>query len=187
MSRKADARSAGADAESPDATAPAGEPASNPSDSPPPSPGQRPKVVRQYGQPAGPPPPSDNNRRISKRFDFHSPVALVLLESNGSRRTPLVLTAEDIGSGGLCVRSSFMIHPGSIGAVQMMRAGGTTMTQGVVVRWCHYAGQMKHLIGLKFQTPHPSITPTDFHDEQGRPALLNPRWLRLWGQSDEAA
>lgn len=149
----------------------------------------KPRKAAQYIGAIGPHPshPEDDNRRRRERIGFHSPVALVLIDLNGHCRSPLVLQAEDLAAGGLCLRSASMIHPGTAGAVQMVRSDGGTMIQGVIVRWCRYVGEMKHLIGLEFQQAHPAIGPSHFKDEQGRTVLFDPRWLTLWGQCGNAA
>jgi hypothetical protein len=163
-----------------------------------------PQSASQYAEPIGPTPPtpptppaaagsaSDSppgktNRRRGRRFGFHRPIALILLDPNGLCRSPLVLPAQDLGSGGLCLRSAFMIHPETTGAVQMIRADGSTIIKGVVVRWCRYMGEMMHLVGLAFDAIPPVIYEADFLDEHGRSVLFDPRWLALWGQDEEAA
>lgn len=118
----------------------------------------------------------EDNRRSAPRFRYGGWCALVLLESTGIRRPPTVLQAVDLSAGGLALRSPWMAHTGTIGAVQMLKADGTTTIRGVRVQWCKYHSQMEHLLGMKFVPLDLMIKEDDFKDEQGRFVLLDPKY-----------
>lgn len=111
-------------------------------------------------------------RRGAKRHAYDGRVAIVLLSETGSPAPPALLRGRNISAGGLCVISRQMIHPGTVGAVQMVRSDGSSALVGVTVRYCVYVGNMRHFTGLEFMPLPSAITPADFVDQTGHMPLL---------------
>lgn len=117
-----------------------------------------------------------DNRRSAPRHRYSGWCAIVLLEKSGVCREPVVLQAVDLSAGGLALRSPWMAHTGTIGAVQMLKADGSTTVRGVRVQWCRYHGQMEHILGLKFIPLDPRIRERAFQNKKGQCILLDPKY-----------
>jgi hypothetical protein len=113
----------------------------------------------------------EDEKRGEGRFPFESPVVLVLMSFEGDVTQPILVQAVDISHGGLRVRSRHMIHPGALGAVQMMRSNGEVAIIGVQIRHCRYVGGMQHHTGMKFIPVPARFEQSHFMDGQGRPLL----------------
>jgi hypothetical protein len=107
-------------------------------------------------------------RRGAKRHAYDGRVAIVLLSETGSPSAPVILQGRNISAGGLCVISRQMIHPGTVGAVQMVRSDGSAALVGATVRYCVYVGNMRHFTGVEFMPLPSEITAADFVDQDGR-------------------
>ncbi|MHC4948985.1 MAG: PilZ domain-containing protein [Planctomycetota bacterium] len=116
----------------------------------------------------------DTEKRRQERHPYEGLVAIVLLASDGERSRPVVVRAKDISVGGICVVSRQMLHPDSRGAIQMVRSDGTRALVGVQVRFCRYAGAMRHETGMEFTALPEGLTAEDFVDESGQMVVLDP-------------
>jgi len=124
---------------------------------------------------AAPAPELADDRRSKKRHRYEALAALVLLSPRGERSPTMVVKTRDISVGGICVVTRQMIHPGSDGALQLVRSDGRAGLVGVKVRYCRYAGRMEHHSGLEFVSLPEGLSTEDFLDKTGQMPLLDPR------------
>jgi hypothetical protein len=117
--------------------------------------------------PAG---PGERNNREVNRIPYARKVALVPINATGRKGIPIVLTAENISSGGLCVISDRELSVGGRGAILMQKSDGERVLLGGRVVYVNALGEGCFECGLEFEI-RPSIASTgDFQNAAG--ALL---------------
>ena len=114
------------------------------------------------------------DRRAKSRHPYCASVGLMLISPTGYRFAPIVLQARDLSIFGISVISQQMIHPGSDGAVQLVRSDGTIAIVGGVVRHCRYLGGMLHATGIEFGPLPYGLETSEFLDADGRLELFGP-------------
>lgn len=114
------------------------------------------------------------DRRAVRRVPYRAYVALLLVSPMGDRGKPVVCRARNISLHGISVTSRYMIYPGSVGAMQLLRSDGRVALVGVKVKASRYMGSMEHHTGMSF-IPLPSgVAAEEFLDANGRMMLLDP-------------
>jgi hypothetical protein len=118
--------------------------------------------------------PHGGDRRAGERYPYTASVGIVLIAATGERYPPMVVQARNLSAFGISVVSRLMIHPGSGGAVQLVKSDGTAALVGVAVRYCHYLGHRQHATGLEFTRLPPGLKAEEFLDARGRMPLFDP-------------
>ena len=116
----------------------------------------------------------EKERRGRQRVPYEALAALILIDDNGRRSSPLVLPTRDISLTGVSVISRGGIREDSRGAMQLVRSDGRRALVGVIVRYCRYVGDMQHHAGMEFAPLPAGLSADDFLDSQGRLCLLDP-------------
>jgi hypothetical protein len=123
-------------------------------------------------------PSADVEKRNAVRHPFDQLVAVALVSSSQPAAAVQVVRACDLSVSGIGVISRHMMHPGSTGAVHMLKSDGRSALLGVQVRYSRYVGDAGHRTGLQF-TPLPEqINASVFLDRHGRSLLLDPTLRR---------
>ena len=107
-------------------------------------------------------------QRETLRLPFNAQVAYVRITPAGELTVPVLLGAENISVGGLCVRSSEALEVGSRGAVLVSRSDGEPVVLAAKVVHCNEVSNRKFDCGLEFEAALPSVTMRDFHDKDGK-------------------
>ena len=107
--------------------------------------------------PAG---PGERNNREANRIPYAHQVALVPINATGRKGIPIVLTAENISSGGLCVISDRELSVGGRGAILMRKSDGQGVLLGGRVVYVNALGEGCYECGLEFEI-RPSIASLD--------------------------
>jgi hypothetical protein len=110
-------------------------------------------------------------RRSQQRHPFDGRIVMLLLSETGTPLPPIVVHGKNISSGGMCVVSRQMIHPESLGAIQLARTDGRVALIGIQVRYSVYVGNMRHNTGIEFVPLPPTIEANDFLDPDGKSLL----------------
>lgn len=117
---------------------------------------------------------TESDRRLNDRKPYEALVAVVLVQPEGGSSDPIVLRAIDISVGGMGVVSRQMLHPGTRGAVQLVRSNGQRALVGFETRHSRYTGSLRHETGLEFTALPEGLSAEDFMDEKGRLVTLDP-------------
>lgn len=109
----------------------------------------------------------DREHRDATRLPFLRPVALILFKPSGETTRPMIMTADNISSGGLCVIGSRELSVGCRGAVMVAKSGGEPIILGTRVVYANARGLNEFECGLEFEFPPAVISFEDFRDTHG--------------------
>jgi hypothetical protein len=107
--------------------------------------------------PAG---PGERYNREANRIPYAHEVALMPINAAGRKGAPILLTAENISSGGLCVISDRELSVGGRGAILMQKSDGERVMLGGRVVYVNALGEGCFECGLEFEI-RPSIASMD--------------------------
>jgi hypothetical protein len=114
--------------------------------------------------PAG---PGERNNREANRIPYARQVALVPINAAGHKGIPIVLTAENISSGGLCVISDRELSVGGRGAILMQKSDGQRVMLGGRVVYVNALGEGCFECGLEFEIRPSIASMADFDETAG--------------------
>ena len=111
--------------------------------------------------------PDEVERRSMRRGEFEGLLAFVQWTPSGGKSITTVVRCKNISSNGICIVSSYMLHPEREGVLLVQRSNGEHVLLGVRVVYCRYAGNMIHESGVTVIRTPKSFSLDDFRDEHG--------------------
>ncbi|MHC4218030.1 MAG: PilZ domain-containing protein [Planctomycetota bacterium] len=118
--------------------------------------------------------PGERENREATRIPYASYIALMLINSTGRKATPVVLTSENISSGGLCVMSDLELPVGGRGAILLQKSDGDSVLLGARVVYVNAVDTNSFECGLEFEIPPAAASMDDFTDPAGNLPRIGP-------------
>lgn len=107
------------------------------------------------------------DRRAHKRHDFRRDVISVWAGGGRSPHTIATMHAIDISSGGMSFSGRSMVYAGQRGVVRLCLPGRDAIITGVEALHCHYAGDMRYVIGCRFHELPETLRRLRFIEKDG--------------------
>lgn len=118
--------------------------------------------------------PGERSNREANRIPYHRQVAMLPIKAGKKKSPPIILTAENISSGGLCVISDRELSVGGRGAVLMQKSDGESVLLGGRVVYVNALGEGCFECGVEFEMPPSAASMRDFHDAAGYLSWIGP-------------
>lgn len=118
--------------------------------------------------------PGERENREATRIPFVSQVALIQVSSSGRKAFPIMLTSENISSGGLCVIAPLELPVGGRGAILMQKSDGECVLLGARVVYVNPLDDEAFECGLEFEIQPSAIALDDFLDAAGDLPQIGP-------------
>ncbi|MHC4080360.1 MAG: PilZ domain-containing protein [Planctomycetota bacterium] len=118
--------------------------------------------------------PGERENREATRIPFASQVALIQVGASGQKASPIILTSENISSGGLCVIARLELSVGGRGAILMQKSNGECVLLGARIVYVNPLDAETFECGLEFEVQPSSIALDDFHDAAGNLPQIGP-------------
>ena len=114
--------------------------------------------------PAG---PSERENREACRIPYAGTVAMIMIRPTGTTTDPILVTCENISTGGIGVMSAQELPVGSRGGVLIMKSDGESVVIGTRVVHVNDRRPNGFECGIEFETEPSAVTLLDFQDAAG--------------------
>ena len=118
--------------------------------------------------------PGERENREATRIPFASQVALIQLSLSGQKAFPIILTSENISSGGVCVIAPTELPVGGRGAILMQKSNGECVLLGARIVYVNPLDDEAYECGLEFEISPAAISLDDFVDAAGNMPQIGP-------------
>jgi hypothetical protein len=118
--------------------------------------------------------PGERENREATRIPFASQVALLPISTSGQKAPPIILTSENISSGGLCVIAPLELSVGGRGAILMQKSDGECVLLGARVVYVNPIDVEVFECGLEFEIKPSAVSVDDFCDPAGNLPQVGP-------------
>ena len=114
--------------------------------------------------PAG---PHERENREACRIPYTGTVAMIMIRPTGTMTEPILVTCENISTGGIAVLSEQALSVGSRGGLLIMRSDGESVVIGTRVVHVNDRRPGGFECGIEFETEPSVVTLLDFQDIAG--------------------
>ncbi len=120
--------------------------------------------IARGAAPAG---PSERENREACRIPYTGTVAMIMIRPTGTTTDPILVTCENISTGGIGVLSAQELPVGSRGGVLIMKSDGESVVIGTRVVHVNDRRPNGFECGIEFETEPSAVTLLDFQDAAG--------------------
>ncbi len=116
---------------------------------------------------AAPTGPRERENREACRMPYTGTVAMIMIRPAGTMTEPILVTCENISTGGIGVLSAQELPVGSRGGLLIMRSDGESVVLGARVVHVTDRRPSGFECGIEFETEPSVVTLLDFQDAAG--------------------